>query len=61
VDEEGLKTSKNEISKQLKALIARSLFTTTEYFRIINQENETLIKAVEVIKGWSEYKYLVME
>jgi len=61
VDEKGLETSKSEISKQLKALIARSLYTTTEYFRIVNQENETLSKAIQVIKGWSDYKYLVME
>lgn len=60
-DEKGIETSRKEILKQVKALIARNLFTTSEYFQVVNQDNESVNKALDVIKGWSDYKSLVME
>jgi len=60
-DPEGFKISDSEIRKQLKALIALRLFTTTEYFQIINDDNDVVKKAVEIINDWSRYNSLVME
>ncbi len=61
LDEEGINTSREEIKKQIKALIARNIFTTTEYYQVANKNNEAILKALEVIKEWTDYKYLVME
>jgi carboxyl-terminal processing protease len=60
-DPEGLKTSGDEIRKQLKALIAQSLFSTNQYFQIVNQNNMALQKAIEVLHNWESYKHLVKE
>ncbi len=60
-DKEGLKTSEFEISKQIKALIAQNLFSTKYYFKIVNQNNMALQKAIEVLNSWDSYKYLVSE
>ena len=60
-DLEGLKTSEEEIKKQLKALIAQNLFSTNHYFQIVNQNNMALQKAIEVLNSWDSYKHLVKE
>ncbi|MFA5647662.1 MAG: S41 family peptidase [Bacteroidales bacterium] len=60
-DLEGLKTSEMEIQKQLKALIAQNLFSTNQYFQIVNQNNMALQKAIEVLNSWDSYKHLVKE
>ncbi len=60
-DPEGLKTSEAEIRKQLKALIAQSIFSTNQYFQIVNQNNMALQKAIEVLNSWDSYKHLVKE
>ncbi len=60
-DTEGLKTSGDEMRKQLKALIAQSLFSTNQYFQIVNQNNMALQKAIEVLNNWDSYKHLVKE
>ncbi|HOP03364.1 MAG TPA: S41 family peptidase [Tenuifilaceae bacterium] len=61
LDEEGLNTSREEIKKQIKALIARNIFTNGEYYQVVNTDNEAILKAIEVIKQWPEYKYLVLD
>ena len=54
-NEEQYDKSKPFISRQLKALIARDLWTMNEYFEIINKEDETLKKALEIISNPAEY------
>jgi carboxyl-terminal processing protease len=49
--------SKNEILKILKALIATDLWQTTEYFRIINEGDVVIDKALKVLgdeKGYNK-------
>lgn len=36
---------------QLKALIARDIWDMNEYFRLMNEQNHIVSKAVEVITG----------
>jgi len=60
-DADGLETSGDEIRKQLKALIAQSLFSTNHYFQIVNQNNMALQQAIEVLNSWDSYKHLVKE
>ena len=43
----------------MKALIARDLFTMTEYFRIMNENNDIYMKALEIINNEAEYTRLL--
>jgi carboxyl-terminal processing protease len=58
-ESEQLAKSKSLIKLQIKALIARDLWNMTEYFRIINEDNESLRKAVEIINRPAEYNKLL--
>jgi carboxyl-terminal processing protease len=48
--EEDYQKSKALIKLQMKALIARDLWDMSEYYHIINQTNESVLKALEVLK-----------
>ncbi|MDR2385152.1 MAG: S41 family peptidase [Tannerella sp.] len=54
-DEEQFNQSKNLISLQIKALIARDLFDISEYYQVINKENDTYQKALEIINNDKVY------
>ena len=47
------------IKLQIKALIARDLWDMNEYYQIINQDNNVLKKAIEIIKDTKEYNKLL--
>lgn len=54
-DAVGLDVSKQRLELQLKALIAQRLWGMTEYFRVINQDDDgTIQKALEVLAKWNE-------
>lgn len=56
---EQLQVSRNEILLILKALIAGQIFTTSEYFEVINTSSEVVRRALEVYDNWDKYKHLV--
>ena len=47
--------SKPLIMLQIKALIARDLYEMSEYFQIINDENESLKEALRIINNEKLY------
>jgi carboxyl-terminal processing protease len=53
--DEILKKSLPLINLQLKALIARDIWSMTEYYRIMDGENEALQKAIEILSKNSAY------
>jgi len=56
-DEKGLERSGSDIRLQLKALLARSLWSTSEYFETVNKNRDKEFqKAVEVINNWNRYE-----
>ncbi len=55
-NEKDFNISKDIIKVQLKALIASSLWGTSEYYQVINQINPIFKKAVEVLDNPSLYK-----
>ncbi len=57
-NEEQYQTSLPLIKTQLKALIARDLWDMTEYFRVINTTNRSVIRALEIIQS-PEYEELL--
>ena len=54
-DEEQFNKSKEYISLQIKALIARDLFDMSEYFQIINDNNDSYKKALQIINSDEQY------
>lgn len=54
-NEEQFDKSKELISLQLKALIARDLFDMSEYFQIINDENDSYQEALKIINDNERY------
>jgi len=59
-NEESLAFTMNLIKKELKALIARDLYSRHELYYILEKDDEAVLKALEVIASQKEYnKYLV--
>lgn len=55
-NEEQFNQSKRLIKKQVKAMIARDLWNTSEYYQIMNDENPIFMKGVEALKNKSLYQ-----
>lgn len=51
--------SKALITLQIKALIARDLFDMDQYFQIINEDNPSYLKALEIINSKETYNRLL--
>ena len=54
-NEEQFNHSKALIKKQLKAMIARDLWNTSEYYQIMNDENPIFLKGLEALKNKDLY------
>jgi carboxyl-terminal processing protease len=59
VDSTQYEISKPLIKLQLKALIARDLWTMNEYYQIMDAENESLIKAVQILQTPGKYEEIL--
>ena len=58
-NEEQYLKSKPLIQLQIKALVARDLFDMNEYYQVINTENESLQKALDLINDPKKYQKLL--
>ena len=58
-DEKQFNISKNHILKVLKALVANNLWQTNEYFRIYNEGDKVIEKAVQLLSSQEEYKKIL--
>lgn len=56
---EQFEKSKSLIMKQIKALVAGDMWSTTEYYQVIDSENESLQKAIQILKTPNEYENLL--
>jgi carboxyl-terminal processing protease len=59
IDEEEFVISRDLIANQLRALIARDLFTMSEYFQIINAHDDAFMKAMEIIRERRYYQSMI--
>jgi carboxyl-terminal processing protease len=59
VDMVAFEKSKPLIRLQLKAIIARDLWTTNEFYQIIDADNESLSKAVEILQTPGAYEKIL--
>jgi carboxyl-terminal processing protease len=58
-DAKSIEFARPLLKKQMKAFIARDLFSSSHYFQIMNAEDETIIKAMEVISKKGEYEKIL--
>ena len=58
-DREEFKIAKSLVALQIKGLIARDLWDMSEYLQIINEQSETVKKALEIIENEEEYNKLL--
>lgn len=58
-DENQYNISKHQLLKILKGLVARDLWDMSEYYETVNQDDPTLLKAVNIISDRSVYNSLL--
>lgn len=58
-DEKQFASSEALIKLQLKALVARDLWEVNEYYQIMDVENESLMKAVEILNSKGAYERIL--
>lgn len=54
-EEEEFEVSRDYLNLQIKALIARDLFETSNYYQVINLHNEIYLKAIEAMENKRKY------
>ena len=59
-NEESLAFVKDNLKKEIKAYIARDLFSRNDMFKIFNQDDESISRALEVLKNQNEYNNLLV-
>lgn len=59
-NEESLKFTENQMKREVKALIARDIFSRNNFFKILNQDDDIIKKALEVIKNQERYNKLLV-
>jgi carboxyl-terminal processing protease len=47
------------LKKQMKAYLARDLWTSSEYYKVMWTENESLLKAVDILKDSKKYEEIL--
>ncbi len=59
-DEESLAFSEDNIKKEIKAIIARDIFSRNDFYKVYYKDDEVILKALEVLENQKEYNsYLV--
>ena len=59
IDKAQFESSEELIKLQIKALLARDMFTPAEYYRVMNAKNDTYLKALYIINNPDEYNRLL--
>jgi carboxyl-terminal processing protease len=54
-DEKSINFARPIMKKQMKALIARDLFSMSHYFQIMNDDDEAIKKAIETLSKKGSY------
>ncbi len=59
-DETSLEFSSNDMKKEIKAIIARDLFSRNDFYKVIYKDDKDILKALEVLENQKKYdSYLV--
>jgi carboxyl-terminal processing protease len=60
-DQESINFTIDMIKKEIKALIARDLFTRDQFFQVFNQDDKTIMKALELLKDQKMFKEVLVK
>ena len=55
-DQESIDFTMDIMKKEIKALIARDLFSRDHFFQVFNQDDKTILKAMELLKNQKMFK-----
>lgn len=59
-EEESLKYTVDSMKRDIKALIARDIFTRNDFYKIIQEDDKVIEKALQVIENQKEYNNLLV-
>jgi carboxyl-terminal processing protease len=59
-DQESLDFTRGNMEREIKALIARDIFSRDDFYKIINEDDDAIRKALEVIKNQEQYNNLLV-
>jgi carboxyl-terminal processing protease len=59
-NEESLEFAMENLKKEVKAFVARDIFSRNDLFKIFNKDDETILKALEVIENQKQYNNLLV-
>lgn len=60
-DQESINFTIDMIKKEIKSLIARDLFTRDHFFQVYNQDDKTILKALDLLKDQKMFKELLVK
>ena len=60
-DKEGIELSGEKIKLLIKAYIARDIWTSNEFYEIINESEVKYQKAIDILDNWEYYETLLMK
>nr|WP_321357061.1 S41 family peptidase [uncultured Draconibacterium sp.] len=59
-DEESLSFLKDDLKRELKALIARDVYSRNDMYKVLNEDDDAIIKALEVFDNQDKYAALLV-
>ena len=59
-DENGLAFTKDNLKRELKAYIARDIYSRNDMFKVLYSEDDAIKKALEVIENQNKYENLLV-
>ncbi|WP_340114773.1 S41 family peptidase [Maribellus mangrovi] len=59
-DEESLNWGITKLKEELKAYIARDMYSRNDMFKVLNEDDDVILKALEVLKNQNEYNNLLV-
>jgi carboxyl-terminal processing protease len=57
---ESLAFSLESLKKEIKAFIARDIYSRNDFFKVLYSDDEAILKALEVIENQKEYNNLLV-
>jgi len=59
-NEESLEFTEESLKKELKAYIARDMYSRSDMYKVLNRDDEAILKAIEVLDNQKEYNNLLV-
>lgn len=59
-NEESLAYTKNDLKKEIKAVIARDIYSRNDFYKVYYKDDETILEALKVLKNQKDYNKLLV-